>query len=118
MLFKVLFYFFIIFMFLFYYFVYVSTSFFMLLNVYYFSFVSLFICLFKGVMAWEVKFALIFWHIRGLCTIKTSYKFYILKCPPHYKQIIYLIKLQKWLVLDLRGKVMSPGHSRLHKHRF
>ncbi len=51
-----------------------------------------------GVMTWEIKFALIFWHIRGLCTIKTPCKFHSLKPPPHYKQSIYLIKLQKQLV--------------------
>ncbi len=26
-------------------------------------------------MTWEIKNALIFWHVRGLCTIKTSCKF-------------------------------------------
>uniref|UniRef100_A0A673H737 Tubulin alpha 1a n=1 Tax=Sinocyclocheilus rhinocerous TaxID=307959 RepID=A0A673H737_9TELE len=44
------------------------------------------------------KFCLVFWHIRGLCIIKTSCKFHCLKRPPHYKQSIYLIKLQKCLV--------------------
>ncbi len=51
-----------------------------------------------GVMTWEIKFALIFWHRRGLCTIKTPCKFHSLKPPPHYKQSIYLMKLQKQLV--------------------
>ncbi len=55
---------------------------------------------FKGVMTWEIQFPFIFWHIRGICTIKTSCKFHSLKHPPHCKQSIYLIKLQKWLVLD------------------
>ncbi len=49
-----------------------------------------------------------------LCTIKT---FHSLKRPPHYKQSIYLIKLQKRLVLDPRDKVTSSGHKHLHKHR-
>ncbi len=30
---------------------------------------------FKGVITWEIKIPLIFWHIRGHCTIKTSCKF-------------------------------------------
>ncbi len=38
------------------------------------------------------------------------------KHPPHYKQSIYFIKLQKRLVLDPRGYVTSPGRSHLHKH--
>ncbi len=64
---------------------------------------------------WHEKFALIFCHIRGLCTIQIFCKFHSLKCPPRYKQIINLIKLLKQLVLDLRGKVTSPRSSHLHK---
>ncbi len=30
---------------------------------------------FKGIMTWEIKIPLIFWYIRGHCTIKTSRKF-------------------------------------------
>ncbi len=59
-------------------------------------------CHLKGVMTREN--ALIIWHIRGLCTIKTACKFHILRCPPHYKQSIYLIKLQKRLILDPTGQ--------------
>ncbi len=33
---------------------------------------------------------MIFWHIRGLCTLKKSCKFHSLKCPSHYKQSTYL----------------------------
>lgn len=35
-----------------------------------------------------------------VCTTKTSCKFQGLKQPPHYKQSIYSIKLQKQLVCD------------------
>ncbi len=62
------------------------------------------------------QISFIIWHIRGLCTIKTSCRFHSLKHPPHYKQSIYLIKLQKWLVLDPRCKVTSQGQKHLHKH--
>ncbi len=34
---------------------------------------------FKGVMTWEIKCALIFWHARGLCTIKKSCKSHSLR---------------------------------------
>ncbi len=39
--------------------------------------------------------------------IKTPCRSYSLKCPPRYKQSIYLIKLQKWLVLDLDHTFIS-----------
>lgn len=34
------------------------------------------------------------WHIRGLCTIKASWKFPSSKHLPHYKQRIYSVKLK------------------------
>ncbi len=49
-------------------------------------------------MSWEIKFALIIWHIRGLCSIKTSCKCHSLKHPPLNKQSIYLTKLHQWLI--------------------
>ncbi len=44
-------------------------------------------------MTGEIKFALIFQYKKSLY-IKTYCKFHSLKHPPHYKQSIYLIKLQ------------------------
>ncbi len=69
--------------------------------------------LIKGVMTWEIKFALIFWHMRGLWNIKTSCKFHSLKHPRHYKQNMYLNQA----CLYLRCKMTSLGHKHLHKHQ-
>ncbi len=46
-------------------------------------------------------------HIRGLCMIKTPCRSHSLKCPPRYKQSIYLIKQQKRLVLGLDHTFIS-----------
>ncbi len=50
-------------------------------------------------MTWEIEFNLIFWHIRGICTIKWSCKFHSFKVLLVInKASIYLIKLQKLLI--------------------
>lgn len=64
----------------------------------------------KGVTTLEINFSLRFWHIKGLYTIKHAAS--CLKHPPHYKQNIYLIKLQKKKKkssLDIVGSVTSHG---------
>ncbi len=48
--------------------------------------------------------------MRYACNISCS------PSPPHSKQSIYLIELQKRLVFVLRCKMTSPGHKHLHKH--
>ncbi len=43
----------------------------------------------KGVMNWEIKIPLIFWHIRGHCSIKASCKFQNSKLSCYSKNSLY-----------------------------
>ncbi len=71
---------------------------------------SLLLYLFKGFKSWGINFVLILWRIRRLCTIKTSHMFHSLKLSSHFKQGIYLIKLQKKACFDNEGLVTSKVH--------
>lgn len=62
---------------------------------------------FKWVMTWKIQFSFIFWHMRGLCSIKIFCMFYSLKRSPWL-----LGNHTKMAHLDAVGSVTS--HWQIH----